>query len=177
MKRKLTALCLLAGVVIANSAFAQVVTPTPTPTPSASTVTYDLITKYLTIPTITAGDYTYTNLVIRLSQFEYISGVATPVGQTPAPAPTPPAGTVSDTCTAANFTAAKFAAITLGMTLDQVNQTIGCKFDPAWNLKSSTFSRYSWLSLPKVIQVFFDVNGTQVTATSAGGTFKTSVGI
>lgn len=177
MKRKLSALCLLAGAIIGSNAFAQVVTPTPTPTPttpSATAVTYDPATKYLTIPTITAGDYTYTNLVLRLSQFEYISGVATPVGQTP---PTPPAGTVSDTCTAANFTAAKFAAIALGMTLDQVNQTIGCKYDAAWNLKSSTFSRYSWLSSPKVIQVFFDVNGTQVTATSGGGTFKTSVGI
>lgn len=174
MNRKLSALCLLAGAVIGNSAFAQVVTPTPAPTPSATAVTYDPVTKYLTIPTITAGDYTFTNLVIRLSQFEYISGVATPVGQTPPP---PPAGTVSDTCTAANFTAAKFAAITLGMTLDQVNQTIGCKYDPVWNLKSTTFSRYSWLSSPKVIQVFFDVNGTQVTATSGGGTFKTSVGI
>jgi len=174
MNRKLSALCLLAGAVIGNSAFAQVVTPTPAPTPSATAVTYDPITRYLTIPTITAGDYTFTNLVIRLSQFEYISGVATPVGQTPPP---PPAGTVSDTCTAANFTAAKFAAITLGMTLDQVNQTIGCKYDPVWNLKSTTFSRYSWLSSPKVIQVFFDVNGTQVTATSGGGTFKTSVGI
>jgi|GEM_PF-1617899 len=174
MNRKLSALCLLAGAVVGNSAFAQVVTPTPAPTPSATAVTYDPVTKYLTIPTITAGDYTFTNLVIRLSQFEYISGVATPVGQTPPP---PPAGTVSDTCTAANFTAAKFAAITLGMTLDQVNQTIGCKYDPVWNLKSTTFSRYSWLSSPKVIQVFFDVNGTQVTATSGGGTFKTSVGI
>ncbi len=174
MNRKLSALCLLAGAVVGNSAFAQVVTPTPAPTPSATAVTYDPVTKYLTIPTITAGDYTFTNLVIRLSQFEYISGVATPVGQTPPP---PPAGTVSDTCTAANFTAAKFAAITLGMTLDQVNQTIGCKYDPVWNLKSTTFSRYSWLSSPKVIQVFFDVNGTQVTATRGGGKFKTSVGI
>lgn len=177
MKRKLTTLCLLAGALIGNHVFAQVVTPTPAPTPSATSVTYDPVTKYLTIPTITAGDYTYTNLVIRLSEFEYISGVATPVGQTPPPTPTPPAGTVSDTCTTANFTAAKFAAIALGMTLDQVSQTMGCKYDPAWTLKAGTFSRYSWIALPKAIQVFFDVNGTLVTATSAGGTFKTSVGI
>lgn len=175
MKRKLTALCLLAGIAFGNVSFAQVVTPTPTPTPtpSSAAVTYDPATKYLTIPTITAGDFTYTNLVLKLDSFTYISGVATPVGQTPPP---PPAGTVSDTCTSANFTVAKFTAISLGMTLDQVSQTIGCKYDSAQTFTTGSFSRYSWLGLPKLIQVFFNVAGTQVTATSAGGTFKTSVG-
>lgn len=53
-------------------------------------------------------------------------------------------GGVSDTCSPANFTIAKYDAIAAGMTLDQVNQIIGCKGVYGNITVSNDFTLYRW---------------------------------
>jgi hypothetical protein len=174
MNRLFTSLCLLAGIAIGGNSLAQTVTPS-TPSSTTTTVIFDGATNLLTMPSVTAGDYIYNNLVIRLEKFTVVSvGTATPVTPTTPTTPTTPATT--EKCAAANFTRAKYDAIAVGMTFDQVTQTIGCAFDPTQTTKLSTFSRYSWISLPTLINVYFDPEGKIVTATSGGGTYKVAVG-
>lgn len=173
MNRLLTSLCLLAGIAIGGHVSAQTVTPT-TPTTTSTAVIFDGTTNLLTMPSVTAGEYIYNNLVIRLEKFTVVSvGTATPV--TPI-TPTTPTTPVTTACAATNFTVAKYDAITAGMTMDQVNQAIGCTYDPAQISKTGTFSRYSWVSLPTLIQVYFDLDGKIVTAAGSSGTVKVKIG-
>ena len=82
--------------------------------------TFDESTNILTIDAVVVEGIQYNNVVVRLNAFDVISvGSSTPADD----------GTVAETCTDANFTLAKYNAITEGMTLDQVNQIIGCKND------------------------------------------------
>ena len=81
---------------------------------------------------------------------------------------TAPAGgsPVAATCTASNFTLPKVDAIALGMTLDQVNQIIGCPNNPMYTQRSERYVAYAWAnpSGSQSIVVFFDPTGTTVTA-------------
>ena len=153
MKRLLTALCLLAGITSAGSAIAQ-------------TASYDAATRYLTIPSVRVGDTVFSDLVIRLDGIAVIS-----VGAT-----APATSTVTDTCTVANFTTAKFNAIALGMSLDQVSQVMGCKNNPGLTQRASQYVVYAWNSIPAMIMVWFNPDGTKVTGILGSDSFKTSAG-
>ena len=86
--------------------------------------------------------------------------------------------TVNDTCSDENFTTNKYNAISIGMTLDQVNQLIGCKNDPRFTITlNNVVSIYGWVpsSLSgKFIQVYFDPN-TDIVVTYQGA-FKSKAG-
>ena len=95
--------------------------------------------------------------------------VATPAPDpvaTPAPAPAP-------ACTQANFTVANFNALSVGMTLAQVNQTIGCQTSS--NAVTQSAISYSWSSGSSLITVYFDAAGTTVTA--LGSTYKAAANL
>ena len=152
MKHIITSLCLFTGIFFGASAFAQ-------------TATFDNATRYLTIPSVQAGTSVYSNVVVRLDSFAIISvGSETPVRSS-----------VADICVAANFTTAKYNAIALGMTPDQVNQTIGCKFNPSYTQRSASFTVYTWVA-SGFIQVYFDPAGTTVTGLAGNTLFKTANG-
>jgi hypothetical protein len=93
---------------------------------------------------------------------------------------------VTTACTSANFTKASFNAIAVGMSLQQVEQTIGCAYDPVVShngLLPTIYAVYQWdytnlLSNPPIldnITVWLDWTGSVVTANGAG-TYKTSFG-
>ena len=79
---------------------------------------------------------------------------------------TTPSITVSTICTSSNLTLAHYNAIVPGMTLDQVNQTIGCAYYPSETMRFTDFVIYHWLVLSggiSFIEVYFDPSGTIVT--------------
>jgi len=91
-------------------------------------------------------------------------------------------GTVSS-CTPANLTLANYNAISLGMTLAQVNQIIGCQFDPTTTQITAQMVAYFWDDNSdgngddQSIAVFFDPTGSKVTGISGSSNFKSATGI
>ena len=98
--------------------------------------------------------------------------VVTPPVVTPAP--------VAATCAVSNLTTAAFNAIQLGMSVAQVNQTIGCAYNPASTQRLNSNVVYVWIPpmSAAMLLVWFDVTGTTVTSISnlAGAGFKQSLG-
>lgn len=136
---------------------------------AAQTATYDAGTHTLTLPSVTvAGGPTYTNVVLRLDNFAIlgVGGVDNGGG-----------GGVSPTCAAGQLTLAKYNAIAAGMTLAQVQQTMGCQYSAAATQRSPYYVAYTWTTPGAIsaITVFFDPSGAVVQ--SFGGSFKVASGI
>jgi hypothetical protein len=129
---------------------------------------YDPVTKILTIDAVTLGNTKYLNVTIRLDQFQVL-GVGSAI----------PIDGVADSCTPEMFTIDKFNTIQPGMTLDQVNQVIGCKFDPGSIVRAGAVVNYTWASNGssgvRLISVYFDASTNKVTST-LGSSFKSSAG-
>ncbi len=137
--------------------------------------TYDETTNILNIDAVVVDGIQYNNVVLRLYGFDVISvGSSVPIDD----------GTVAETCSDANFTIARYDAITEGMTLDQVNQIIGCKSDPHGTIITGAFVIRGWDNglLPitggyKQITVTFDsTTGNIVKAPSGSTAFKGRLG-
>ena len=64
-------------------------------------------------------------------------------------------------------------ALSVGMTLAQVNQTIGCQTSS--NAVTQSAISYSWSSGSSLITVYFDAAGTTVTA--LGSTYKAAANL
>lgn len=88
-------------------------------------------------------------------------------------------GAVAATCKSANFTQARYNAIKQGMSLDKVNQALGCAPDPEFTRRSEKMTMYMWqvteggLVAAKHVQVFFDGSGTKTLTTPS---FKSASG-
>ena len=132
--------------------------------------TFDPATNTLTMDSVTVtGDRVYSNVVIRIDKFTVLGvGSSTPVDD---------GGGISETCGAENFTIAKHNAIQVGMSLDQVNQIIGCESDPGYTVRGAGFEKHVWLPSPplKSILVYFDQSNLKVTG-SLLDSFKVSSG-
>ena len=124
---------------------------------NAQTATYDSSTRYLTIPSVQVGETVYRNLVIRLDSFAIVSVESAAAATTPAPV------AVAATCTSANLTVAKYNAIAVGMTLDQVNQTLGCSSSTTVRGTAFVFYRWNSTNTSATIGVYFNLAGTTVT--------------
>lgn len=129
---------------------------------------YDPATNRLTVSEIQVGDTIYSNVVVTVGQIHSIGGSR-------------PATPVAATCASANFTTANYNAIQIGMTLDQVNQAMGCQYDPTATVRIQTAVVYRWQMVSpsvKVVQVWFDGDGKIVTPPggSPGASFKSSTG-
>jgi len=135
--------------VVSMGANSAVTATCPSPTD-----TFDPSTNTLTLNAVIANSTQYNNVVLNLVEYQVISVVSDPA-VTPTPTPTP-----IGACSDINFTDSIFNAIKLGMTLDQVNQTIGCIFDPSFTVGSSSFTTRKWVYLNgstiKVLSVDFD---------------------
>jgi hypothetical protein len=92
----------------------------------------------------------------------------------------PPISSVTATCTPANFTLASYNAIALGMTANQVSQTLACANDDTHTIRTADFVSYSWTSASNgqvyLITVYFDAAGSIVRGIGDGSTFKISGG-
>lgn len=88
-------------------------------------------------------------------------------------------GQVAKSCTPSNFTQQKFDQIARGMTIDQVNQLLGCSFDPYYNQNSGKNKMRMWVAESKglvaayAIRVNFDKNNRVF---GPDGVFKTADG-
>lgn len=133
--------------------------------------TFDPATNTLTMDSVTVtGDRVYSNVVIRIDQFTVLGvGSSTPIDG---------GGGISETCGAGNFTIDKYNAIQVGMSLNQVNQTIGCKFSPEFtNRVEGIAVVHKWVHSTNgtpFLMVFFDESS--LTVTPMDGTFKISSG-
>jgi hypothetical protein len=90
--------------------------------------------------------------------------------------------TVSTTCTPSNLTLANYNAISLGMTLAQVNQTLGCQNTASQTVRTSGIVQYEWDDIlsgagSQLISVDFDATGTVVTGIAGSANFKSSSGL
>lgn len=126
--------------------------------------TFDPATNTLTIDSVTViGNRVYSNVVIRLDEFTVLGvGSSTPIDTG-----------VSETCDSDNFTNDKFNAIQVGMTTDQVNQVIGCKFSPNFTTELFGETHYVWMDSKDLTQQFITVvfNGAKV-SDLLGSAFK-----
>lgn len=124
--------------------------------------TFDAATGLLTIDAVVVNGVQFNNVVVKLKDIDVVS-----VGSSA------PYGAVSDTCSGSNITTTNFNAITLGMTLDQVNQTIGCKYDRGGTQTTSTYIVREWINpYGGTIMVWFDSSGNIVTPLMSGADFK-----
>lgn len=132
--------------------------------------TYDPATRQLTIPEVAIGSTVYSQVVIRLDNFAVVS-----VG----PVVTPPIGNGTE-CTSANFTRAKYDAIALNMTQNEVNQLIGCIDDPRQTVRVSGYVSRAWIALDgpsaKAITVYFNETTNRVAALGGAGPHKMAAG-
>jgi len=130
----------------------------------SQTASYDGSTRYLTLPSVTTGGTTYSNVVIRLDSFSIIS-----VGGS--------GGSVAATCSPGMLTLAKFNAVAAGMTLAQVNQLMGCQYYAPQVVRTTLFTEYVWVTTDAAafIEVTFDPSGSFVQ--DIGGGFKFSSGL
>lgn len=125
---------------------------------AAQADSFDPATNQLTIDSVLVNGVNY-KAVVTIANVISVSPVATaPAAQ----------------CAAANFTTAIYNAIKPGMTVDQVNATIGCQFTPSLTVRSTGTIQNQWfVSSPtagtKFILVFFDSTTLLSTRTGSGG--------
>jgi hypothetical protein len=80
---------------------------------------------------------------------------------------------VAAVCSQSNLTVTNYNAVSLGMTVAQVNQVMGCAGASSANTQS--FATYGWQSGASLVSVDFDPTGTTVTA--IGGQFKIGINL
>ena len=164
-------------------------TLSPIGTTGTTNNAFDPATNVLTMDSVwVTGGLKYENVAVHLDQFTVL-GVAgetvvppspppPPITPPPPPPPvTPPPPIVSSTCSPANFTIDKYNAIQVGISLDQVNQIIGCEANDI--VRQGSLVTYSWNYVSggtaKLIMVFFDQSSLNVTG-SMEDFFKSSAG-
>ncbi|MBV8466447.1 MAG: hypothetical protein JO218_10945 [Burkholderiales bacterium] len=146
---------LIAASLIAGSAAAQ------------ATDTFNSSTNQLQIPSVQVGNTIFNNVVVQFNTggFSVLS-----VGSAQ------PANSVAANCLALRFTPAIFNAIAVGMTLDQVDQTIGCQRSTNLGQRAQTYVSYVWVDgSGGLIIVYFDAAGSVVTPYVAN-TYKSGSG-
>ncbi|MFA7241602.1 MAG: hypothetical protein WC091_15940 [Sulfuricellaceae bacterium] len=134
----------------------------------ATDATYDVNKKELTLPYVIVGDTAYTFLTVQVDDVKVVDiGASNKVGGAGAPPKDCP-----DT-----LPKAKYDKIALGMTLEQVNQTLGCQYSahffpgsPDAGNNYGNFMVYSWWvggNSLRSIFVAFDPRGKSVTSTGS----------
>lgn len=126
--------------------------------------TYNPVKNELTIDSVQVGDTVYLGVVVNVGTILKVGGSRLA------------SSTVTANCTVANFTLSAYNAIQEGMTIDQVNQAMGCQYMPLSTLRGANYVVYVWGVVGQAarVTVWFDVNGTVVT--KLGGTFKSAAG-
>lgn len=128
--------------------------------------TFDPATNQLNLDAVTVNGIQYNNVILNLNDFKVLAvGSSSTVN-----------ATVSSTCSQSNFTVPIYNAIATGMTLDQVNQTIGCSYKPSLTQRSTSYTIYAWSQGTSSILVWFDVNGSIVTPLLGSTSYKSGSG-
>lgn len=124
---------------------------------TAKANTFDSNTNVLTLDSVTVGNQIFTNVIVRLDQYNVIS-----VGSSQ-----PMQSSENTICGSDNFTPESYNAIQIGMSLDQVNQIIGCNFDPNSIVRASGLVVYRWSIMePNLMFISVKFNDTDLTVTN-----------
>ena len=131
--------------------------------------TFDQTTNLLTIEAVVIDGVQYNDVILRLKDCDVVSVKSSSSYQH-----------ISDTCSEANITTLNYNAITPDMTLDQVNQIIGCKDDITRTLYAGTWIIRMW-DIPysdriSFIQVWFSVD-TDTVLSDNGDDYKGGHGL
>lgn len=125
---------------------------------------FDLKDNTLTLDAITHNGVEYDNVVVRITGYEIISfGASRP--------------TKDAVCPEA-FTAMQYDHIRVGMTMDQVDDVIGCNYDVDGTEISGNNILRNWETSGNILReifVNFDTT-TNLVAPDASGTFKRKIG-
>ena len=130
--------------------------------------TFDPNTNILTIDSIVTNGVQYNNVIVLMNSYNVLS-----IGSS---APIAPA-----TCNANSLTTYTFNRVGLGMSLDAINNIVGCKYDPVLTFRMPTAIMYTWtyvdpnIGLNLSMNVFFDLYGTR-SIDIGGGVFKAAHG-
>jgi hypothetical protein len=137
--------------------------------------TFDPTTNKLTLDTVVLNGVVYNNVEVTLHSFS-LNSVGTSA----------PYVSVAAKCSSADFTTAKFNAISLGMSFAQVMSIMGCANSPTFSQHQGAFTIYGWAwTSPttfqtKLISVWFDATGNTVSDAYSGQAptpyYKTSSG-
>jgi len=130
--------------------------------------TFDLSTRTLVLPSVQVGNTVYHGVTIRMDNF-------TVLGVTSSSA----VNTVSATCSTLAFTSAKYSAIRIGMTIQEVKNLLGCEYAGYYTTRTNTNVRYVWATsnFSANIAVYFDITGEYVYGINGSTTvFKTASG-
>jgi hypothetical protein len=130
-----------------------------------ATTTFDPNTNILTLDSVVVNGTQFNNVSVLMGTYFVLS-----------------VGSSIQRCTSGNLTTAKYNLIVQGMTLAQINQLLGCQYDPALVFRNTGAITYVWhyedasIGLVQTIYVFFDTNGLRSTAIE-NGVFKQAVGL
>lgn len=129
--------------------------------------TFDATTNILKIDAVVLNGIQYNGVVVKLNAYEVVS-VASSIPYVP----------VANACSSANFTVPIYNAITAGMSLDQVNQVIGCKYNPLLTTAAGDFVLHGWSygDGTTIIQVYFDMTDTFVRGSGGSSLIKLRTG-
>ena len=121
---------------------------------------YSVSANTLTLPTINVGNINYNNLTIKLDKVTVVGNVSSSIVSGPNALPT-----------LCDMTIRQYDKIQLGMTIDQVNQTLGCQYTNKGGLGDdypsdhnyTTFSWWNGNDAMRAVNVYFDKSAMYVT--------------
>jgi hypothetical protein len=142
--------------------------------------TFNSQTNVLNIDSVVSDGIQYNNVTLLLPNY-VVLGVGSSAPYVPPVTIPPDTGTPStpiDTglCTINSLTRAHYNLITINMTLDQINQIFGCKYDPTLTLVMPTNNiMFTWHYGTFSVNVFFDAYGYR-SVDLGNGVWKAAIG-
>lgn len=91
----------------------------------------------------------------------------------------PPSWAGDDNCPQASFTKSNFERIEEGMTVEAINELLGCVASPHLTFRKGYATSFNWSTVGgslKYIQIGFDAEGRKVQRLHPAFEFKTSTG-
>jgi len=139
----------------------------------AEEATYDQATHTLRIPTLVVGNTRYNDLVVKVDNATLVSASS----QSKASGP----GAVPAICTMSLLTEAKLDKIKLGMSLEQVNQILGCQYSirqvNGSNPGAPSSYYYIWQAVWKSIAVTYLPNSDAAIPVDGAESFKWGISL
>lgn len=127
---------------------------------------FDKASGILNLSAVVVDGVLYTKVVLRLKDYQVLKVGAS--GRNPYVE-------VADTCSSKHIILARYEDITAGMSVDEVNEALGCKY-VKYLTTTSYYVSHGWTDKISIIIVFFDAKDKVVTPPIAGGAFKVKMG-
>ncbi len=123
--------------------------------------TFDSNSNVLTLDSVVVGGTLFHNVTVLLDSYYVLS-----VGSSEQYIP--------DACGPDSLTTTHYNMIQVGMTLDQIDSIVGCKYDAGNIYRTASNLTYVWRFQNRTLYVLFDLNGYR--SLNVSGTFKVAIG-